>query len=449
MLLFLLIVSVVSTGILFSVGKASSVLWIPFILTTFLLFSTHTLDSLVRFDFITVYIVFRMFIRYYIYPLLFCMVEDKGFFLYEKSTFAILLYIFEEMITLVALDFFLSKIPYHFLVENQEQERSTNSWLIVICLFLSAIVLILFPSVRQNYQFIFNASIDSMKETDFTSSIESIGYVIVDISRLLVPLTFINVCYDKYNKNGGKKIYIILSLLAAIIPMLIIKQMSRGSSFYTCLIYIWLVIKLFGWKKTKKYTWIIVGVAIFLLLVLSDVKHGSAISSQGYTLSYAYDVVQSYVIGIGQLRNGLVTNSFYDYINRLVVAYNDIICSFPIVNRFGNPNLRYSALYNSVVYLGRYNSNAALAPLLTNMLFILGPFGIAVPIAFLFFSIKNYYLSFTKKSINKQFVLVYISVLLESGRTGSFSATVSKVLWIVIPLLLVVAILEKVRTRIK
>jgi hypothetical protein len=288
-----------------------------------------------------------------------------------------------------------------------------------------------------------------MKETDFTSSIESLGYVVVDISRLLVPLTIINICYDKYTQNAERRSYIFISLLAALIPMLIIKQMSRGSSFYTCLIYIWLVIRLFGWKEAKKYTWITFGTAVSLLIVVSLVKHGSAISSQGYTISYAYDVAQSYSIGIGQLRNGLLTNANYSNINRFEVAFNDIMCSFPILNRLGNPNLRYSALYNATVYIGRYNSNAALAPLLTNMIFTLGIFGIIVPVVFLYYSIKFYYRSFTKKSINKQFVFVYISLLLESGRTGSFSATLSKAFWVVIPLLLVVNILERVRIKIK
>jgi hypothetical protein len=93
------------------------------------------------------------------------------------------------------------------------------------------------------------------------------------------------------------------------------------------------------------------------------------------------------------------------------------------------------------VYEGmKYNTGAALAPLLTNMIFLFGPFGFIIPILFLKYALKVYFKCFKEKSVNTRFLYVYLSLVLVSGSIGSIAATIATLVWMVLPMFLVVKI---------
>ena len=380
-----------------------------------------------------------MFFRYIIYPLLFSVLMPAVVYDSYMGS-AIQLFLIEEVISILAINYYLGK--YSIVSDNQALKAgATNYGMIILFVLLAIIVLVVFPTVRYNYQFVFETSIDTMEGMDFGSITESLGYVVVDIARLLSPLIIINICYNKSLRSKKVRFFILLSFLACIIPMLIIKQMNRGSSFFTSLIYLWIVIRLYGWGKSRSYVLVSMSLIVGLLAVVSSVKHNSELESHGVDLEYAYDVSQSYSLGITQIRNGLITNHNNRNTSKMEVAFNDVICSFPILNQLGNPTKRYTYLYNEVVYEGmKYNTGAALAPLLTNMIFLFGPFGFVIPILFLKYALKVYFKCFKEKSVNTRFLYVYLSLVLVSGSIGSIAATIATLVWMVLPMFIVVKI---------
>lgn len=447
----LMFICIIATVWLMINGYDITMMFSPVIFIGLIAIMSNIKNSLARGDFITVYIIGFMALRYIPYPFFFCILKANSFYTERYAYLATLLFIIEEIVVLFVVNYGLRRIYRYnkFDIDTSQSDDSytkTNSWLILILLILSILVYYAFPAVAVNYQFIWSVNVSAAAGSDFSSIFESFGYVIIDSTRLLLPLFVINACYRKNLNNGGSNnTYVFISFLACLLPMLLIKNMNRGSSFNTCLVYIWLVISLYGWKRCKKYTLLVIAGAIGLLAAVSAVKHAMGLSNSGFSLPYIYDMLESYTLGLESMRIGLVTNDTFSQMNPFYVLFNDIFSSVPILNRYADLSQRYTSLFNSIYYWGLYNKKDALAPLLTNMLFVFGPFGILVSFYLVSKAIKVYFKALEADSINMAFVLVYLSVVLEAGRVGSLSATVATLIWVVFPLFVFVKILDKSR----
>ena len=424
--------------------KQSLLLISPLVFSVLLLITKNIRKSVLRGDFLTVYMVVVAIIRYYAYPLLFSALFADSFYRLEYSKSATLVFIIEGMFMIIALDYFLLKRPYTDALTIQDNVYKKNHyWIIILVSIVALIVILRLPSVRYNYQFVWNTSVDSASGTDFNTLVESLGYVFVDVARLLLPLVIINRCINSAQKKGSKRIYLVFSMLASIIPMLVIKNLNRGSSFFTSLLYLWVVIRYFGWKKSKNYAIFSLLGVVALLLIVSAVKHAMGLSSQGFTVAYIYDVIQSYVLGVESIRTGLLTNAIYASTNRASVLFNDVFSSIPILNRLADFDNRYTVLYNSVQYLGVYNKNDAIAPLITHMFYFFGPIGFFIPILFIKMSIHFLRKSINSRTTNEAFIYAYVALILESGHSGSFTATMSSIIWVVLPLYATLCLMRK------
>lgn len=411
-----------------------------------LLFSKNIKKSIAHFDLITLYIMLGMVIRYVVYPIFFCKSVPDFFSLpYSWGTASI--FILECAISLIVLERVLGKygLPQNMSLNVSSKESGVG--LIIILLSLSVIVYLGVPSISENYKFIWNLSIVPSKEKQLTSIVDSISYVLIDVTRLLVPLVIINSSYKKYLRSGSK-FYLLLSFAACILPMLLIKNLNRGSSFNTSLIYVWIVTKLYGWKVSRGYVVGILTSIVLLLAVVSAVKHATALEVEGATKSYGYDVVKDYTLGVESLRCGLEANDVYSHQNKMKVLFNDVFSSFPILNRYADFNNRYNELYNNIFYKNSsFNQNDAIAPLMTHMLFIFPLLGFFIPFLFLLWAVKSYKKASKSRSLNLAFVYLYTAIILEAGRTGSLSATIAAFLWVIIPLLIIVKLTIRQRTK--
>lgn len=399
--------------------------------------------SILRADFLTVFVAFYSTIRYYIYPFFFCIEASEVFYQKPFALESTFLFIVEEITILIAVNAGLKS-----LIKNTSlQLTPSNSkvWIIVLMAFVSIFVMNYYPTVGMNYQFIWNLNIASVEGADFGTLIESLCYVLIDATRLLLPLVIINNCLRRYRINKEDK-FIFFSFLACMIPMLLIKNMNRGSSFFTSLIYLWIVVQLYGWKKSGKFTIETIGGIGFLLAVVSLVKHASGIENEGYTSGYFYTMLQSYTLGIESIRIGLETNYAYSNINPFFVLYNDIVGSFPILNKYTIMTMRYTTLYNEMYYAGTTNKNDCIAPLITNLIYCFGYIAVLLPAVFYRIAVGLYKKVFTAKSINTVFLLVYTSIVLSSS-TGSLSATVATLVWIVMPLAVIVKLMDKINKK--
>lgn len=439
------IVSIFACGMIIFTNSISLMLIPLLIFVFYILASKSIIKNILHLNFFSILAVFAFFIRYFVYPLLFCLSKNNSFFEEDYSTLAFIIFLVEEFLVITFFEFLCRKcICINSLIKRASFSNG-SIWLIIILSLFSVAVLLAFPAVRYNYQFIWNVKdVSTAFGTDFSSLFESIGYVVVDATRLLLPLLFINICYKKDTfRNSATNVFV--SFLACIIPMLIIKNMNRGSSFFASIIYLWIVVRVFGWKRTKYLFVSALFVLLFLLVGVSLVKHNSGISTDGFNIEYVYRNIEAYSIGIESLRFGLITNRSFDGLSRLGILFNDIVCSLPIVNRFGLLEMRYTSLFNSVVYAGSYNSGDNLAPILTHGIYMLGIFGFLAPIIMMYFSFKTYAKAENSNSINHMFAFIYMSWVFESGRTGSFTATLSTFIWVVLPVFLFTVAMDKIR----
>ena len=404
---------------------------------------TNVRISLQRLDFITLLCTVLMTIRYYLYPFVFCMLMGNQFFELSESGMSLVVFLLEEFFTFVVMNKALSGINCGKYDNLSINASKSSSWLIILLCGLSIVIFRAYPSVAFNYQFIFGLDIIVMQGSEFQSFAESLGYVVIDSTRLLLPLVVINHCYRKYEKHPQSQL-ILYSFLACLLPMLIIKNMNRGSSLFTGIIYLWLVIRLYGWRQTKKYTLGTLLGFYSLLSVVSAVKHAMGIERAGWGLPYVYDMLQSYTLGIESIRYGLVTNIKNENLSSLGVFFNDIFGSLPILNRYADLSMRYTSLFNEVYYANDiYNKNDAIAPIITNLMYVFGLLGALIPAGIIYIAIKIYKKIYKCKTINAAFIYLYCGLVLQAGSTGSLSATIATLVWVVFPLYCIIKFMDK------
>ena len=448
-LIFVLLWSVVSIIRLSLSGFNCLLMTTTVSFSILLLVSSNIKKSLCKLDFLTLYVTFYMFIRYVLYPYFFCISESNSFYELHLSYEASFLFIVEALISIVLFNKLLSGLPQRNDIGLANVSAGQGSIKMMVLLLLASVVLYArIPSIPENYKFVWDLSIIPPEDRQLTSFIDSIAYVVIDVTRLLCPLVIISSCYKHYMKNGNG-IYIFFSFLACVLPLLLIKNMNRGSSFFTSLIYVWMVCNLYGWKKSKGYAISIISVIVLLLALVSAVKHATSIEEEGASRSNVYETVQGYTLGVESIRYGLVTNESYSMSNRASVFFNDCFASLPILNRFANATQRYTDLYNTVYYASEsYNKNDAIAPILTHMLFVFSVLGLFVPLIFMICSVKCYKKALKANSLNLVFIFCYMAVVLDAGRVGSFSATLATLIWSILPLALVVRLSSKKSWRV-
>lgn len=437
--------SVIATVLLTVLGHNPILMVATLVYIFVLLLSKNIKNSIIRADFVTIYIVITTGIRYLIYPFFFTIEASDSFYSKPFAIESTFVFLIEEITILLATAWGLKSLRRYKRVNLNVS--NTKGWFIVLMLISSLFLMNYFPTVGENYQFIWNLNVSSIAGTDFGSIAESLSYVLIDATRLLLPLVLINSCYKSYVKYRNNQ-YIFLSFAACLLPMLLIKNMNRGTSLFTSLIYLWIVVQLFGWKKSKRYAIEAVGGIFFLLAVVSLVKHAMGIENEGYTSEYFYTMLQSYSLGIESVRTGLVTNDTFSNINPFIILFNDIVGSLPILNKYTVMTMRYTTLYNEMYYDGVVNKNDCIAPMVTNLIYCFGYIGVLAP-AFLYrIAIAVYKKIYNAKTINSAFLFVYTSVILAST-TGALSTTVATLVWVALPLSVVIKLIDSFSRNIK
>lgn len=290
-----------------------------------------------------------MYCKYIITPFINCL---SGYRLWRgvlpKETYleyGVWLTIFEMIAVLFTINIF-EKFFYRDRVKVQITAPKRNG--IYLCVvFLSIILLVLFPSLLNRLHFVFSSSSYDI------STIQANGFVttIFDFGKLILLLLVISYCKIKFDQRSSF-FYVFISGLSVIAFLLFSYGTSRWSIAIPGIILIYMLTQLFA--KYKRTIIITVGfVLAFGIIILSSVKMNYDDKIIGSNLTLWADVLQMYFSGPKNIAYAIEAkkyiNVYYGYFP-INIMFNDLFGSVAVISGLTNSAESSVSIFNTFVY---------------------------------------------------------------------------------------------------
>jgi len=429
-------------------SKSTLLIICPIICGSLLNINKNIWKEISEFNVVQCFFLLKVMERYMFYPLVCVLASNSQFFCDEYIEKGTYLFMVEMIFVLTTWYFANRKYAKRYVSCFRAKDMSEygkiygkGTWLIWLMVIITIVTIPFSSEVTSNFSFIFSIDVHTASGTDFSSILYSLLYILYDTTRILVPLPIIYILYKRYCRKH-KSIYIGIAFVISFFPFMIIKNLNRGSAFFVTIIYILIIIRLFGWKKSKYIAYVAGGISLILLSVVSSIKQGVLYYSQTTTiLEKALKSLEYYSLGVKTLGYGIQTNELYNsytIFDRINVLFTDTFGNLPVINRFFSSNHAYSYLYNSVVYMDTYNQNDCIAPLISSSLFTLyAPIGLLIPCIFTILAVKLSYKNQASNNINEIVYLSYLGYILVAAISGSYKVIISLIVWSVFPMYVV------------
>ncbi|WP_419795826.1 capsular biosynthesis protein [Staphylococcus equorum] len=303
------------------------------------------------------------FIRLVVIPACIILFNDKqvdnlplGFYYFEKG---VLLICIEYVVGAIFLLIFSS---YRFKRNKIDYQKFTNYQLLgnkgvyIIFMFVSLLLFLLLPSVRETVSFLIIKTDATGRGTEEVSNLVVLARMFLQLSLLLLFVITSLYFYKKYLK-ANKVIYIIIPLIIGLLNISLIVGERRSIQLYT-LISVLVIISLLFKKHKFKINILITTAGIVILILMTLYKelyifnfdsYSEALDSKSMSNIKFVDQLQSYFYGPHNV--GASIDYLNYYTGSIKGFFYDLARSTSGLNIFVNKDgLITSQLFNKLIY---------------------------------------------------------------------------------------------------
>lgn len=312
-------------------------------------------------------------IRYYFLPLLSIVFYDD-FYLAEIRPGAWLT-LYEEIVAVAVFILLFRKSGLDALHGEVEMRVTISLRKLMISgatVTLAAIVMIILePDVLNNYMWIFSfneASVVASQTKEAGGS--TLANILVDLSRLLIPICVGSLFIAKYHKTKKKLHYYLALFFTLALSVAMIKGTDRGTVLLqgiAALYFLYFAIPIRR-NITRRISSIMFGVLVLYLLIvgmLMSFRIYGAYRSDNYLLDY----LQAYVAGPKNMTIALQMKEQYGSALGLRTVFNDIFANTPFMSKLTDPMNSCVRFFNNAY--GRIGADQVL-PLMGNGIMYFG-----------------------------------------------------------------------------
>jgi len=399
---------------------------------------------------ITFFVGFITFIRYFLIPLLICI--DDNYLNYsplgcgENRLFFVRGILFTIWEALFVGIFLVYKIPKWYTnirknTKNPYPKESTSFMFVVILLMF--IIVMLYPSVLENYSYMFNLDIKEDEVEQLSPSlIENLAIMGSRVLKILLPIPFFLHFYRNYLKHKNILYFFLSAFIFVFFYALIIEGNSRNSIIIPAISVIFILNV--SYPKYRKSIWVAMIAIILVISILSiiykvfsnDVEAMVGVNQLSYWISY----LELYFAGISNMGKVVTAKLEYGLTISPVILFNDLISNVPFLSILSD-----STNTSQAYYFKLWGRTDQVVPSSGNGLFYFG-FIIAPVVPVLIICLGHF---FEKKAIKAKRLSEYVIYIFISSTVGyniynQVSSLTMKLTITVFPILLFICLNKKV-----
>ena len=310
-----------------------------------------------------------------------------------------------------------------------------NKVVILGFLALTALLILVYPSVLNDYNFFFVRSTDVIKQKASMNTSPSIASIFVGWAKFILPVIVYQACYVKYKKTNKNR-YVIFAFACVLIVSTIVEGVSRSSFVLPALCSFCLLIRLFP-KQTKKITAFFVTVLCCVFLVFTVTKFGSVVGSDGSPVAGITDTLQAYLCGYKNMEISIKTEELYGSSIGVDTLLSDLLGNWMGIGKLFRDSPSTSQFFNFTMY-GNTKSVDQIIPTVGQSFLQFGPFLPYVYTIIMMIVIVNSDRKYrTEKRIDYAYLLLYISIKCAITLMGNFKIFMANVLNTVLPIFII------------
>ena len=442
----LLFFSILISGVLFFINDNSSLSLLPMLP---LIYGVLHLSVIKIYRYITNPGMFVLFcisvIRYLIIPIL--IVLDPSYY-DEYGTLAegIQFMLYEE----VCIGLLLMYVTRKYYKDREKSLTKpyipTDNYLVFkIIVISSLLVVIVNPSVLQQYNFFFVSS-NNLELVKGRWIVTGIAAMIVDWGKLFLPIILGLKLIKKYNEDNKSGYYYLTILIFMFFNVMIFSGTSRNSLVMPAVASMFFLMNVFP-ERGKKLFYsfgVIIALVIFRLTFLKVDYVGA---SDMTSLMSIIDYLEAYFLGPKQMGVAISAKEIYSSSFTIDTVINDIMGNFPGLSHFFDLENRTTTLYNLVYHYGGV-SRDAIIPSSGQGLFYFGYIFSFIPQALIILGMAKADEMYRKsRDIVSLYFYSYFAVRLGFTHIQSISITFSFIYSMILPIIFYIQINKLFNTR--
>lgn len=323
---------------------------------------------------------------------------------------------------------------------------------IIVSLFILMLIFSYNPSAWGDRTLVFSLEEDSAIEyyekvdsgRSFSDVLSSLAMRYITI---LLPIPLITIFYKRYicNRNIFNSLVLIILMLGSY--GLFIEGASRVSLLVPILMSYFVAVNLMPERRVM----INIFVLSFFIIITAVVTYWKMYTTRGINdapidLSQLVWTLELYFVGIGNMGKILVAKMELEEYTSINYLVNDLFYSFPILSHYINPDETTTKIFQNVFY-GRTDQ---VVPAIGNGLFSFGY--VLCPLVTIFqLELSLWFEKYAKKSktIGKQMIFIYATIMLAYGCFSSVSIFIQKLVIPVSVIAIIVSINEYYNVYVK
>ena len=280
--------------------------------------------------------------------------------------------------------------------------RRESSSILVAEMLLMAIVVLLYPSVLENYSYMFNLDSDEeIVEQLSPSLIENLAIMGTRVLKILMPMPFVLYFYRRYQKHKRTKYFVMSALFFVFFYALIMEGNSRNSIIIPAISIIFILNALY--PRYQKSVWssmiVIIAVISVLSIIFKVFSNDVSAMVEASQLSYWVWYLEAYFAGISNMGKAVAAKLSYGLGVSPAILFNDFFQNVPFFSLLTDPSNNTHSYYFAI-----WGRSDQIVPSSGNGLFYFG-FVLAPLVPVLIASLGHL---FEKKSRETTFLSEYI-----------------------------------------
>ena len=374
------------------------------------------------------------FIRYVILPFL-ILINDSYMDEYGYFQEGAILMIYESICLGILLIFITRKYYKNTSLNKYKINKDNKNYLLKIITIIAIILIILQPSILEQYNFVFTSA-SSAELTDSSTIATGLPFLIVDWGKLLFPLILTIPLITRYKKTNNNIYYLLVIAIILFFNVLIFSGTSRSSMLMPALASLFYLLIAFPNKKKQIFVFMstLIIIAVFYLTFLKNEYTGTTATSSFNDL---IDYVDSYFVGPENLGIAIGANQMYSGAFNFQTFLTDILGNFPGLSDFFDLENRTNTFFNLFAYSGGPQRDQII-PSIGQGLFYFGYVFSFIPqfiIVFLMAKFDNLYSN--SNNIIGIYIFSYIAVKFGFTYAQSLSSSLGFLYATAIPLILI------------
>lgn len=399
------------------------------------------------------FVAFLTFVRYCIIPtLIFVDDEYLNYSPFESSENRIyfingvLFTIWEALFFGIFIMKFFPKWYHHSTRVTITQFRRESSNIMIFEIFLLAIIVLLYPSVLDNYSYMFNLDSDEEAIEQLSPSlIENLAIMGTRVLKILIPIPFVLFFYRQYQKHKRTKYFVMSALLFVFFYALIMEGNSRNSIIIPAISIIFILTVLYPRYQKRVWSSMIVLISVISVVSIIFKVFSNDVSAmvEASQLSYWVWYLEAYFAGISNMGKAVAAKLSYGLGISPVIFFNDFFQNVPFLSL-----LTDSSNNTHTYYFAIWGRTDQIVPSSGNGLFYFG-FVLAPLVPVLITCLGHY---FEKKSretkILSEFIIyTFASATICYNIFNQVSSLMMKISITIFPILLAVYVNRKARNN--